>query len=240
MTYCTLNSPTWDCTHAAIESPCDRLEIMKSTAWPVLCSPALARYPPMLPRWKIESTAEQSRAASLFRPMLPHWPEMLVLYDELGASAESDPDDVDLATGLGFGFGFGLGLATAFTPATPTCSGASGAAPSGAETAGRARAGAAERTEAREAARPSVRPTELVATGGPEPPAELATNVAATAEQAGAVVPHLWEQGRKLQEGTNVLAKLFGVQDRVVCGGLAPAAPLRFADPESEACRPSR
>ena len=34
----------------------------------------------MEPRWKTESTAEQSRAASLSRPMLPHLPETLVLY----------------------------------------------------------------------------------------------------------------------------------------------------------------
>src|SRR6478735_4108176 len=163
MTYFTLNSPACACTQAATASPWDRPEIIRSTAWPVLCSPALARYPPMLFRWKTESTAEQSRAAPLFRPMLPHLPEMLVLYDALGAPTESPPDPVALA--LATGLGCGLGLATAWTPETPTGSGANGAAPCGAETAGMAVAGAAERTELREAAKASARATELVAAG---------------------------------------------------------------------------
>src|SRR6478752_7105214 len=143
MTYFTLNSPACACTQAATASPWDRPEIIRSTAWPVLCSPALARYPPMLFRW-----------------MLPHLPEMLVLYDALGAPTESPPDPVALALATGLGFGFGLGLATAWTPETPTGSGANGAAPCGAETAGLAVAGAAERTELREAAKASARATE--------------------------------------------------------------------------------
>src|SRR6478736_2684072 len=130
----------------------------------------------MLFRWKTESTAEQSRAAPLFRPMLPHLPEMLVLYDALGAPTESPPEPVALALATGLGFGFGLGLATAWTPETPTGSGANGAAPCGAETAGMAVAGAAERTELREAAKASARATELVAAG----PATTG-NVSATA-----------------------------------------------------------
>ena len=87
-------------------------------AWPVPCSPALARYPPMVLRWKTESTAEQSRAALRIRPMLPHLPEMLVLYDVLGAAADDPPDDfaplAACATGAGFGFGLGLGLGLAW------------------------------------------------------------------------------------------------------------------------------
>jgi glutamate-1-semialdehyde 2,1-aminomutase/spore coat polysaccharide biosynthesis protein SpsF len=36
------------------------------------------------------------------------------------------------------------------------------------------------------------------------------------------VIGHLWEQGRKLQDGFNVLARLLGIERNAVCAGLAP------------------
>src|SRR4051794_38547975 len=159
MTYFTFSSEACAMTNAATASPWERPEIIRSTAWPVLCSPALARNPPMLPRWKTESTAEQTRAALGIRPRLRHRAETLVLYEPLGAAAVPDAAPPPFTTACGFtvGLGFGLGLATALTPATPTASGASGAAPAGADTAGSVASGAASRTADRAAARSAVR-----------------------------------------------------------------------------------
>jgi len=44
------------------------------------------------------------------------------------------------------------------------------------------------------------------------------------------VIPHLWEQGRKLQDGVNVLAREFGVERFVRCLGLAPRTVVTFSD----------
>ena len=64
----------------------------------------------MVPRWKTESTAEQSRAALGIRPRLPHRPETLVLYDAAGRGGEEPPDAVaGLHDRLGLGLGLGLG-----------------------------------------------------------------------------------------------------------------------------------
>ncbi|HUK42421.1 MAG TPA: aminotransferase class III-fold pyridoxal phosphate-dependent enzyme, partial [Candidatus Acidoferrales bacterium] len=44
------------------------------------------------------------------------------------------------------------------------------------------------------------------------------------------VIPHLWEQGRKLQDGLNVLAREFGIERFVRCMGLPPRTVVRFTD----------
>ncbi|MBC8431759.1 MAG: aminotransferase class III-fold pyridoxal phosphate-dependent enzyme [Desulfobacterales bacterium] len=44
------------------------------------------------------------------------------------------------------------------------------------------------------------------------------------------VISHLWEQGRKLKDGYNVLAKEFGVNDFTECIGLSPRTVITFKD----------
>jgi glutamate-1-semialdehyde aminotransferase/spore coat polysaccharide biosynthesis protein SpsF (cytidylyltransferase family) len=44
------------------------------------------------------------------------------------------------------------------------------------------------------------------------------------------VIPHLWEQGRKLQDGVNVLAREFGIERFVRCLGMAPRTIVAFRD----------
>ena len=44
------------------------------------------------------------------------------------------------------------------------------------------------------------------------------------------VIPHLWEQGRKLQDGVNVLAREFDVERFVRCIGMAPRTVVTFTD----------
>jgi glutamate-1-semialdehyde 2,1-aminomutase/spore coat polysaccharide biosynthesis protein SpsF len=44
------------------------------------------------------------------------------------------------------------------------------------------------------------------------------------------VIPHLWEQGRKLQDGVNVLAREFGIERFVHCLGMAPRTIVAFRD----------
>ena len=50
------------------------------------------------------------------------------------------------------------------------------------------------------------------------------------------VIGHLWEQGQKLKDGYNVLAREFGVERYTKCNGLAPRTVVTFKDepdPES-------
>lgn len=44
------------------------------------------------------------------------------------------------------------------------------------------------------------------------------------------IVAHLWEQGRKLMDGTDVLAREFGLERLVRCFGLAPRTVVTFYD----------
>lgn len=44
------------------------------------------------------------------------------------------------------------------------------------------------------------------------------------------VIPHNWEQGRKLQDGAQVLARAFGVDRLVRCAGLPPRTVMSFSD----------
>lgn len=44
------------------------------------------------------------------------------------------------------------------------------------------------------------------------------------------VVAHLWEQGKRLKDGTNVLARHYGIDDHVRCVGLPPRTALKFVD----------
>jgi glutamate-1-semialdehyde-2,1-aminomutase len=44
------------------------------------------------------------------------------------------------------------------------------------------------------------------------------------------VIAHLWEQGRQLMDGTNVLAREFGLADVIHCGGLPPRTVVTFCD----------
>ncbi len=44
------------------------------------------------------------------------------------------------------------------------------------------------------------------------------------------VIAHLWEQGRVLMDGTNVLAREFGLQRQVHCIGLPPRTVVTFSD----------
>jgi glutamate-1-semialdehyde 2,1-aminomutase/spore coat polysaccharide biosynthesis protein SpsF len=48
------------------------------------------------------------------------------------------------------------------------------------------------------------------------------------------VINHLWEQGRKLKDGYNVLAKEFGVGDFTECIGLPPRTIITFKDEDRE------
>ena len=43
-----------------------------------------------------------------------------------------------------------------------------------------------------------------------------------------AVVPHLWNQGKKLQDGYNVLARHYGLEKMTSCVGYAPRTVIRF------------
>jgi glutamate-1-semialdehyde aminotransferase/spore coat polysaccharide biosynthesis protein SpsF (cytidylyltransferase family) len=47
------------------------------------------------------------------------------------------------------------------------------------------------------------------------------------------VIAHLWEQGRNLMDGTNVLAREFGVERFVRCVGLPPRTVITFTDESS-------
>jgi glutamate-1-semialdehyde 2,1-aminomutase/spore coat polysaccharide biosynthesis protein SpsF len=44
------------------------------------------------------------------------------------------------------------------------------------------------------------------------------------------VIAHLWEQGRKLMDGTEVLAREFGMERLVRCFGLPPRTVMTFYD----------
>jgi len=46
----------------------------------------------------------------------------------------------------------------------------------------------------------------------------------------GTVIPHLWAQGRKLQDGYNALATAAGLAERTRCIGLPPRTVLTFTD----------
>jgi glutamate-1-semialdehyde 2,1-aminomutase/spore coat polysaccharide biosynthesis protein SpsF len=46
----------------------------------------------------------------------------------------------------------------------------------------------------------------------------------------GNVIAHLWEQGQRLKDGTEVLAREFGLERRVTCVGLPPRTVVQFYD----------
>lgn len=48
------------------------------------------------------------------------------------------------------------------------------------------------------------------------------------------VIPRLWEQGRKLQDGYNTLAAHFGLADRTECIGFPPRTVLTFRDGDGQ------
>ena len=48
--------------------------------------------------------------------------------------------------------------------------------------------------------------------------------------KAKKVISHLWEQGRKLKDGYNVIAKQFGINDYTECIGLSPRTVITFKD----------
>jgi glutamate-1-semialdehyde 2,1-aminomutase/spore coat polysaccharide biosynthesis protein SpsF len=48
------------------------------------------------------------------------------------------------------------------------------------------------------------------------------------------VIGHLWEQGQKLMDGYNVLARAFGVERYTRCLGLAPRTVMTFRDAEGQ------
>jgi len=52
--------------------------------------------------------------------------------------------------------------------------------------------------------------------------------------KAKKVIGHLWEQGRKLKDGYNVLAKEFGVNHLTECVGLSPRTLITFKDQAGE------
>ncbi len=63
----------------------------------------------------------------------------------------------------------------------------------------------------------------------------LAAAKATISEMKGkSVISHLWEQGRKLKDGYNVLAKEFGVNDFTECIGLSPRTVIAFKDDAGE------
>jgi glutamate-1-semialdehyde 2,1-aminomutase/spore coat polysaccharide biosynthesis protein SpsF len=63
----------------------------------------------------------------------------------------------------------------------------------------------------------------------------LAAAKATISEMKGkSVISHLWEQGRKLKDGYNVLAKEFGVNDFTECIGLSPRTVIAFKDEAGE------
>jgi glutamate-1-semialdehyde 2,1-aminomutase/spore coat polysaccharide biosynthesis protein SpsF len=48
--------------------------------------------------------------------------------------------------------------------------------------------------------------------------------------KAKGVIPHLWEQGRKIRDGYNVLAKEYALDEFTQCVGLAPRTVINFKD----------
>jgi glutamate-1-semialdehyde 2,1-aminomutase/spore coat polysaccharide biosynthesis protein SpsF len=52
------------------------------------------------------------------------------------------------------------------------------------------------------------------------------------------VITHLWEQGRKLKDGIDVLAREFGMEHFVRCFGLAPRTVMTFFDPSGRESLP--
>jgi glutamate-1-semialdehyde 2,1-aminomutase/spore coat polysaccharide biosynthesis protein SpsF len=48
------------------------------------------------------------------------------------------------------------------------------------------------------------------------------------------VIEHLWERGRKLKDGFNVLAQAFGINDLTACIGLPPRTMITFKDEAGE------
>lgn len=48
------------------------------------------------------------------------------------------------------------------------------------------------------------------------------------------VIAHLWAQGRRLQDGFNVMAKELGIAERMSCVGLPPHTVIPFKDAEGE------
>ena len=44
------------------------------------------------------------------------------------------------------------------------------------------------------------------------------------------VIPHIWEQGRKLKEGYNTMAKIFGIENYTSCVGFPPRSVVVFQD----------
>ncbi|MBI3011130.1 MAG: aminotransferase class III-fold pyridoxal phosphate-dependent enzyme [Candidatus Omnitrophica bacterium] len=51
-----------------------------------------------------------------------------------------------------------------------------------------------------------------------------------TTLRSHAIIPQLWEHGRRLQDGFNRLAAQFGLAQRVVCEGLPPRTMVSFTD----------
>jgi glutamate-1-semialdehyde 2,1-aminomutase/spore coat polysaccharide biosynthesis protein SpsF len=59
----------------------------------------------------------------------------------------------------------------------------------------------------------------------------LVASIATTHEMKSKnVIAHLWEQGRRLMDGYNVLAKEYGLSDNTRCIGLAPRTVITFKD----------
>jgi glutamate-1-semialdehyde aminotransferase len=48
------------------------------------------------------------------------------------------------------------------------------------------------------------------------------------------VIAHLWEQGRKLKDGYNVLSRSFGLENNTRCVGLSPRTIISFSDSDGK------
>ena len=127
-------------TNSAMASPCDPLEIMKSTAWPgavlagvrPVATDRVDAEGPLDGRAQAGGVRHQAEVAEHFDGD----PARAALSRCWATRSSSWSSRWPRSVSVGVGVGFGLGFATAFTPATPTVSGATGAASTGAETAG--------------------------------------------------------------------------------------------------------
>lgn len=67
-------------------------------------------------------------------------------------------------------------------------------------------------------------------TFGGETASLAATKAVLTKIQREKVIPHLWEQGQRLKDGFNALARAFGVERHTRCVGYAPRTVMTFHD----------
>lgn len=71
-------------------------------------------------------------------------------------------------------------------------------------------------------------------TAGGEAVSLAAAKATLTQLQEQNIIPHLWEQGQRLKDGFNVLAKHYGLSDVLRCVGLAPRTVVQFITQDAD------